>query len=493
MSVETSGTPKDPATPPGVKERASAVAPSGLRRTLSATSVVGLTLAYVSPTITVLLIVGGVFAVGGTFGFTAGLLMVPVVLCICLCFAELVSKYPVAGSVYSLVRYTLPQPLAVVALIAFMVNNCAAIAAFALGVALFLHDLFPGLNIGEKPLAAILLVLVTIIALRRVEVSAWITGVLVAVELTVLAVLTLAALLHPHQNVGDLIVHPRILNANGSLVPVSFTLMIATIAPAFNFIAGYDASLGFAEEIDSDSPKTLARVVILCGALACVFILVPTLAAMIAAPSLKIFLSEPLPAVYSVRSALGGFGGTLVDIGALIALTSVSIAGLMYLSRVVFTSARDGLWPGFAGRYLATTNRSAIPGVAVVVAGMAALGLCFLSSLTFLLIFIGTLIALVLLLVSIGTIVDRLRSGGVSAPYRMPLWPLPPVLVIAVTGLALVKQEGKYLVAGLILIGIGLLIWAASRMWAPNWRWGVDTFAPAVDEDAAGLGRPEGR
>jgi hypothetical protein len=52
--------------------------------------------------------------------------------------------------------------------------------------------------------------------------------------------------------------------------------------------------------------------------------------------------------------------------------------------------------------------------------------------------------------------------------------------VVLFTGVALAKQEGKYLVAELVLIGVALVLWALSRFWAPAAR--AELVAEGVTE-----------
>ena len=123
-------------------------------------------------------------------------------------------------------------------------------------------------------------------------------------------------------------------------------------------------------------------------------------------------------------------------------------------------------------RLLAGLNRYRVPAAGVLALALPAAVLVFLSALDFLIIFAGTVIAAVYFCIGIAAFVSRITQPEVRRPYRMPLWPLPPLVVIAFTGLALVKQEGKYLVAEAILVGVGVLLWALSRLW------GGDTAGP---------------
>ncbi len=48
-------------------------------------------------------------------------------------------------------------------------------------------------------------------------------------------------------------------------------------------------------------------------------------------------------------------------------------------------------------------------------------------------------------------------------PFKMPLWPLPPLVVVAFTAIALATQDTPYLIAELVLIALALLAWADPR------------------------------
>src|SRR3712207_604794 len=155
-----------------------------LRRRLKVWHVVGLSLADVSPTMAVLFLTAGVFCVGGTFALGANLLLAVVVTLIALCLAELAAMYPVAGGMYSLVRYVLPGPITWITMFNYLLQGIVIPASIALGVAVFLQDLVPGLDAISTPLLALVaLALATAIALTRVEVGAWVTIIMVVVEL----------------------------------------------------------------------------------------------------------------------------------------------------------------------------------------------------------------------------------------------------------------------------------------------------------------------
>lgn len=436
-----------------------------LRRRLKVWHVVGLAMADVSPTMAVLFLTAGVFFVGGTFALGANLILAVVVILIALCLAELAAMYPIAGGMYSLVRYVLPGPITWITMFNYLLQGIVIPASIAIGVATFLQDLVPGLDAMSTPLLALItLAIATGIALLTVEFGAWLTIIMVVVELIVLGIVTVAAFANPQQSLTEVVFSPVLLE-DGAITAVTLGVMLATLAPAFNVINGYDATLGFSEEMIGGE-RSIPKAVVSAAILASVFILIPLIAAVVAAPSLPAFFNAEVPIVYSVEQALGSGARYIVDFGAAIALFNAMLALLMYFGRGVYTTGRDGIWPPSISRVLARVNRFGVPAMGVLALAVPAAVLIFLTALDFLIIFSGTIIAAVYFCIGLAAIWSRISQRDEPRPYRMPLWPLPPIIVVVFTGIALVLQEPRYLIAELILAAIAVALWAISKTWA---------------------------
>jgi amino acid transporter len=449
-----------------------------LRRRLKVWHVVGLSMADVSPTMAVLFLTAGVFFVGGTFALGANLLLAVVVTLIALCLAELAAMYPVAGGMYSLVRYVLPGPITWITMFNYLIQGIVIPASIALGVATFLQDLIPGLDVISTPLLALItLAAATALALLTVEFGAWLTIIMVVVELVVLGIVTIAAFANPNQSLTEVVFQPVLLSGD-TLTAVTFGVMLATLAPAFNVINGYDATLGFSEEMIGGE-RSIPKAVVSAAVLASLFILVPLIAAVVAAPDLKTFFNSEVPIVYSVEQAMGRGAGKIVDFGASIALFNAMLALLMYFGRGFYTTGRDGVWPPPISRALARVNRFGVPAVGVLALAVPAAVLIFLTALDFLIIFSGTVIAAVYFCIGLAALWSRISQREEPRPYRMPLWPIPPIIVVAFTGIALVLQEPRYLVAELVLAVIAVAFWAVSKTWAATQK---STETPAEPE-----------
>lgn len=465
-----------------------------LRRRLHVWHVVGLAMADVSPTMAVLFLTAGVFFVGGTFALGANLILAVVVVFIALCLAELATMYPIAGGMYSLVRNVLPGPITWVTMFNYLLQGIVIPASIALGVAGFLKALIPGLGAIPTPLLALItLAVATAIALTRVEIGAWVTFVMVVVELIVLGIVTIAAFANPNQSLTEVIFEPVVMQ-DGALTAVTFGIVLATLAPAFNVINGYDATLGFSEEL-MGGERAIAKAVVIAAILASLFILVPLIAAVVAAPDLKAFFNAPAPIVYSVEQAMGRGAGLIVDFGAAIALFNAMLALLMYFGRGMYTTGRDGIWPAPVNRAFAGLNRFRVPAVGILALAVPAGVLIYVTALDFLIIFAGTMIAAVYFCIGLAALWSRIAQRNEPRPYRMPLWPLPPIVVVGFTGIALATQGTEYLAAEAVLAAVAVGLWALSKLWSRGGTSGErraeETAEPADHADE--LAQPEGR
>ena len=88
-------------------------------------------------------------------------------------------------------------------------------------------------------------------------------------------------------------------------------------------------------------------------------------------------------------------------------------------------------------------------------------------------------------LIAIAALFARPTGATRNSPYKMPFWPLPPILALASLAYIFTKQTSLLLWVTLITIGIGLLYWLVvifpqrGRAW--NLREAV--FDEAADED----------
>jgi hypothetical protein len=60
-------------------------------------------------------------------------------------------------------------------------------------------------------------------------------------------------------------------------------------------------------------------------------------------------------------------------------------------------------------------------------------------------------------MVALSALVSRLRQPDLARPYRMPLWPLPPLVALAGVTVTASPQTGRDLAIVAVLLAAGLL------------------------------------
>jgi APA family basic amino acid/polyamine antiporter len=148
---------------------------------------------------------------------------------------------------------------------------------------------------------------------------------------------------------------------------------------------------------------------------------------------------------------------TLFAFGAMIAMTAVLLVFQYGQTRIFMVMSRDGLLPGVFSR---VHSRFRTPHVSTWITGLVvALGCSILTpdqaiGLTN----IGTLFAFIL--VSIGVIVLRRRAPDLPRPFKVPLYPVTPILS-AIACLALIGGlERSNWIRLLIWLQLGFIIYA---------------------------------
>jgi amino acid transporter len=403
---------------------------------------IALTMSNVSPTMAVFLFVLAPLAVTG--GATAGgaiLLSIGVVF-IGLCLAELGSVYPVAGGLYSLVRFVLPRPLAFLVIINFLLQAFIFPPGIALGVAQYLQALFPALpqsSLATSVIAALALLAALMIGLRNIRTNAIITGSFLVLELAILSIFTVGGFSHPAQSLPHVIFSPEGLSGS-ALVPLGFGVVLTAIGATFGAINGYDASLGFAEETKGSS-RNVGIAVTISAILTGALITIPVLASMVGAPDLAKYLAASSPFLYTAKETLGGGITSLMNAGIVIAAFNALILIIIYMARVLFTTGRDRVFPDSVNRVLTQTNQRKAPWVTVLIITLGSIVLVFASNLVALITFVGVLVATVYLLIAIAAVYSRYSQPKLARPFRMPLFPLPPIIVGVVTITAIATQS----------------------------------------------------
>ena len=125
---------------------------------------------------------------------------------------------------------------------------------------------------------------------------------------------------------------------------------------------------------------------------------------------------------------------------------------LLGYSRVPYAAARDGNYFRFLD---AVHPKHGIPHRSLVALGLVATGFCFFTLSQVITMLVITRILLQFFLQQIGVMVLRVQRPEMARPFRIPLYPLPPLLAIA--GFVFILANRTHALGGLaVAAGIGV-------------------------------------
>jgi basic amino acid/polyamine antiporter, APA family len=362
-----------------------------------------------------------------------------------LCYAELASGVPTAGSAYSYAYVSIGE-------IAAWIIGWDLVLEFALGAAVvargwsgYLQNLFslPTSIFGESSTinlgAMAITVVLGIIAALGIKESARVTSALVIVKVAIcLFIIVAGAFFVKLSNWSPFV--PKSAGAASSahgtgrtlaqavfgLPPEAFGIggILTAAAVVFFAYSGFEAVANMSEETRKparDLPLGLFGTLGIATALYIGVALVVT--GMVKYDQLN--TGSPLASAFDSVGA--SWAGTLISIAAVCGLTSVILVDIITMGRIGFAMARDGLLPK---RIAAIHPRFGTPlliTVAVTVAVTALAGFVPLSTLADL-VSIGTLFAFVL--VSAAIPILRRTNSDFRRPFRVPWSPFIPILSV---------------------------------------------------------------
>ncbi|WDL99485.1 APC family permease [Alicyclobacillus sp. ALC3] len=423
----------------------------GLRQVLA------IAIAAISPTTSVFLVYGAGLDSAGTGVFWAFIIGGCIAISMAFCYAELGSMFPGAGGAYRIVRQALGKQLGFVSVLLFLVLGIVVTASILVASATYLNSLVPALPVNLVAVA--MMIIVTWFSLERIGAASWVAMVMLVIELAVILVfigVSFAGASHP---IG-FILHPETLNSHGKVVGVSFAAMMAGVVPALFAFNGYDWPLYFAEEVH-EPRRILPRAVMIAVFTSVIVEILAVVASTLAIPNFATAMKSSAPLTYVAQAVTGHVGATILIIGVVIAMFDTGLSGNLAYARIYFDSARNNSWPGPINQFFLSMNRHNVPKWGFVFLGVGNAILCYFTSLNNLITFTGVIIVVIYLLIAISAIVTRFRQRSAERPFRMPIWPIPPVIAIIGVIIALTQQAMGDIVKTAVIIAVGLLYWVA--------------------------------
>ncbi len=467
--------------------------PQHLRRALGARDLIAIGLGT--------MIGGGIFATIGVGVHLAGPAVILAFLLAgltsffaALCYAELGSIVPIAGSAYTYAYATLGQVVAWIIGFALLFEYGISAAPVAqtfskylqlvlqqrAGVVLphwaqtsnFVIDPNAWWNVtrwdfvhsqGDVIGAVFVLLLSALLAIGIRE-TATTNNIFVVLKITALVVFVAfgVTLFHPANLV------PFIPQGWGSLQPFSGgggSGVIPAAALVFFIYIGFDTATTTAEE--TRNPKRDVPVGVI-GALAIGTVIYCVVAVVLVGTAPWQQISQDTPLANAVAPLHNGFVDAMIIIGVLAGTTSVALASLLGQTRIFYVMARDRMLPPFVAKI---HPRFKTPALQTMITGVGVAILTLIVPLTDLLnlVNIGTLAAFIV--VCAGVIWLRYKRPDLPRPFRSPLVPWFPLtgillsLILIVYGL---NVRTLYWFLGALVCGLVIYFSYGYRMSRPE-------------------------
>jgi amino acid transporter len=431
-----------------------------------------ITLSGLSPTIGVFVVGADVIHQAGTGAalcFAAAALLG---VAMALVYAELVSAFPETGAEYTIITRTIGPALGFAALGLNLVNFTVAQALSGLGVADYLEGVLPG--VSQLAVALVLVAGVTVLAVLNVRFNAILTGIFLVLEVGSLATLSWLGFSHPHRGLAEVVLHPVAVASGGRLATASLAVMGAAASAAVYAFDGYGGVCSLGEEV-REAPRKVAGVVFWSLGLAIVFQMTPVLAVMVGAPDVRALVTSAQPLPDFILATGGPVMARVLSIGVAIAIFNAMLALSLLAARQLYATGRDRLWPALMNRALTRLHpRFRSPWVAALTMGGVSLAWC-LAPLDFLVTVIATVTVATYVGLCVAVIAGRRTRSTSGGVYRMPLYPLAPLLGLAALGGVIFvswsdPHEGRPgLVATALVIAVSLLVYGGLRLTGSRW------------------------
>ncbi|RJQ80953.1 amino acid permease [Pseudonocardiaceae bacterium YIM PH 21723] len=392
-----------------------------------------------------------------------------------LCYAEFASTVPVAGSAYTFSYATFGEFIAWLIGWALILEFALAGAVIAQGWSAYLHkavhlvlgiDLPKATILGNKfDWAAVLVVVVltTLLALGT-KLSSRVSMVITAIKVFVVLLVVVVGISYIKVSNYTPFIPPAgsssapapggmqtsLLSAIFGTTSSNFGVfgMLAAASLVFFAFIGFDIVATTAEETRNpqrDVPRGIIGSLVIVTILYVAVCLVLTGMVNYTQLATKDGVSKTLADAFELNGVT--WVAQITAVGALVGLTTVVMVLILGQVRVLFAMSRDGLMP----RQLAVTSDKGVPVRATVLTGtVIALAAGFTTAgVLEEMVNIGTLSAFIL--VSAGVMVLRKTRPDLPRAFKVPLFPLVPILSI--------------LTCSWLLINLTLFTWSRFLIW----------------------------
>ncbi|MCP2164071.1 amino acid permease [Goodfellowiella coeruleoviolacea] len=383
-----------------------------------------------------------------------------------LCYAELASSVPTAGSAYTYALATVGELFAWIIGWDLLLEFALGAAVVSRGWSGYLANLFdlPPALFGENAVvnvgAVLIIAALTTVAVLGIRQSATFTNALVLVKVAVCVLVlvvgaffvrraNLVPFLPPAQPAppGAGTLHQPVVQALLGLTPSVYGVagMLTAAAVVFFGYTGFEALANLGEE--TRHPQRDLRIGIL-GALGVCALLYVGVSLVLTGMADYRTIDPGAPLAAAFNAVHLPWVGALISLGAVAGLTSVMMVELVTIGRIGFAMGRDGLLPPALARVhprWGTPYRMTVGGAALIAVLAALVPISALADM----VSIGALSAMIIVAVAVPVL--RRARPELARPFRVPLSPVLPVL----TALACLY----------LMLNLDVLTWLRFAVW----------------------------
>jgi len=395
--------------------------------------------------------IGGAISAGVfvTLGYAATLAGTALIIVMILCgiinlltmlsYAELGAAIPSAGGEYTFAKASLGGFLSFATGWFEWISNIFYAAFSAIGFAYLISYIVPTINI---PLTALITIAIfTLINIRGVKETGLTQTALVAILLVILGIFISWGFLTV-QGSGPV----ELKTPEGFLSSLRATAFIFVVYLGGEIIAGAQA--------ETKNPgKTIPRAILLTS-LALIFIYTTIAYVIFNVVSPESLAGQASPLAYVAEQFMGPLGvGLITMAGILASLSSVNTA-IMAHSRVAYALARDGYFPQ---NCFSLHGRSGTPLIAILLGSVLTVVFAATGVVEFVVFATDFGFMIGFILVNLSLIKLRQDRPNLHRPFKVPFYPLTPILGILTSLLLIFFLEPSTLLIGTELFIFGLI------------------------------------
>jgi amino acid transporter len=381
-----------------------------------------------------------------------------------LCYAELASSFPSAGGDYHFLSRAYGRDLSFFfawARVAVITTGSIALLAFVFGDYMSrVLSLGPNSSAIYAALTVIVLTAINLLGLRE---SARTQNILTILEVSGLVLVAVAGLIATAPAAAP--AAPAVAAASPNAIPPMFGLAMVFVLLTYG---GWNEAAYISAEVKG-GPRGIVRTLVL-SIVVITAVYVAFVLAVLNGLGLEGMKSSKAVGADVMQAAFGPFGaqliGVIVGVATLTSINATMIVG----ARTNYALGRD--WPllAFIGQWHGTRH---VPVVAFLVQGAIALALVAFGALqkdgfSAMVEFTAPVFWFFFLLTGVGLFVLRFREPHVARPFKVPLYPILPLVFVITCGYLFYSsvtyaQSQQAVHVTFWVMGFGAVAWAVMR------------------------------